>query len=216
MIYDENGVQVRTIPAVHADQSVSFILEWNDLSFAFSSDTSPNKWWVEHTKGVDLSIHEVVLPTELWITLYNLDPIGAVLASTQAHTPPQAFGKVMSMTEPRLAVAYHLQNDADTAPVVLEAIRETYDGPLDLATDFMTWNVTKDGIRTRIAIPNHERFPEPAQSPFKRAEADPYEWTETTFSGYEPETAAIINNLVDKFNEEFGTDVQPTTTAPRN
>jgi ribonuclease Z len=28
VIYEENGVQVRTIPAIHTDQSVSFILEW--------------------------------------------------------------------------------------------------------------------------------------------------------------------------------------------
>ncbi len=215
VIYDENGVQVRTIPAVHADQSVSFILEWNGLSFAFSSDTSPNRWWVEHTKGVDLSIHEAVLPVEMWISKYNLDPIGAVMAGTQAHTPPQAFGKVMDLTKPRLAVAYHFQNDAETAPVMLEAIRETYDGPLDLATDFMVWNVTKDEIRTRMAIPNHERFPEPALREFKRSEVQAYEWTATTFDGYEPETAAVINKLVDAFNEQYGTDVKPTTTAPR-
>ena len=31
VIYDENGVQVQTIPAIHADQAVSFILEWNGL-----------------------------------------------------------------------------------------------------------------------------------------------------------------------------------------
>jgi ribonuclease Z len=216
VIYDENDVQVRTIPAVHADQSVSFLLEWNGLKFAFSSDTSPNKWWVKYTQGFDLSIHEVVLPPEMWVTRYYLDPIGAVTAGTQAHTPPQAFGKVMSMTKPRMAVAYHFQNDADTAPVVLEGIRETYDGPLDLATDFMVWNVTKDEIRTRMAIPNHERFPEPAQREFMRnTEAEPYVWTETTFAGYEPETAAVINKLLDEFNEKFGTDVKPTTTAPR-
>ena len=107
VIFDENGVQVRTIPAVHADQSVSFILEWNDLKFAFSSDTSPNRWWVEHTQEADLSIHEVVLPPEMWVTKYYIDPIGAVAAGTQAHTPPQAFGKVMAMTQPRMAVAYH-------------------------------------------------------------------------------------------------------------
>ncbi|MGI9319163.1 MAG: guanitoxin biosynthesis MBL fold metallo-hydrolase GntH [bacterium] len=216
VIYDENGVQVRTIPAVHADQSVSFILEWNGLKFAYSSDTSPNRWWVKHTQDADISIHEVVLPPEMWVTKYYLDSVGAVMASTQAHTPPQAFGKVMAMTKPRMAVAYHFQNDADTAPVVLEGIREIYDGPLSLATDFMTWNITSDEIRVRMAAPNHERFPEPPQREFvPNRDAKPYEWTETTFDGYQPEIAAVINKLVDAFNEEFGTDVKPTTTAPR-
>ena len=40
VIYQENGVTIRTIPAIHAlDGPVSFILEWNGLKFAFSSDT---------------------------------------------------------------------------------------------------------------------------------------------------------------------------------
>ena len=44
-IYKENGVTIKSIPAIHAvDGSVSFILEWNGLKFAFSSDTYPNKW----------------------------------------------------------------------------------------------------------------------------------------------------------------------------
>jgi hypothetical protein len=29
-------------------------------------------------------------------------------------------------------------------------VRRTYDGPLDLATDYMVWNVTKDEIRDRL------------------------------------------------------------------
>jgi ribonuclease Z len=214
VIYDENGVQVRTIPAIHSDQSVSFILEWNGLKFAFSSDTMPNKWWLEHTKGVDLAVHEVVLPPELWVEKYNLDPQGAVLAGTQAHTTPEAFGKVMSMTQPRRAVAYHFQNDFDTGPVVYDAIRTTYDGPLDLALDFMVWNVTKDAIRTRMAVPNHERLPEPPQ---RLAEAsrgkDAYVMDPFNLEGIERETAAVINGVLERFNEKFGTDVKPLLTG---
>ena len=62
-IFNENGVSIRTIPAIHAlDGSVSFILEWNGLKFSFSSDTYPNKWWMEHTKNSDLAIHECFAP----------------------------------------------------------------------------------------------------------------------------------------------------------
>ena len=49
VIYEENGVTIRTIPAIHIfDGPVSFILEWNGLKFAYSSDTFPNKWWMQH------------------------------------------------------------------------------------------------------------------------------------------------------------------------
>ena len=65
-IYQENGVTIRTIPAIHAlDGSVSFILEWNGLKFAYSSDTFPNKWWKEHAAGSDIAIHECFASPEL-------------------------------------------------------------------------------------------------------------------------------------------------------
>jgi ribonuclease Z len=67
VIYDKNGVQVRSIPAIHGDQSMSFILKWKGLQFAFSSDTLPNKWWVAHTKGVDLAVHECFFPPDLMV-----------------------------------------------------------------------------------------------------------------------------------------------------
>ena len=214
VIYDENGVQIRTLPAIHGDQSVSFLLEWNGLTFAFSSDTTPNKWWIEHTKGVDLSIHECVLPPELWVEKYSMDVEGAVLAGTQGHTTPAAFGKVMSMTKPRHAVAYHFQNDFDTGPLVEQAIRTTYDGPLDLAIDFMVWNVTREGTRTRMAIPNPDRFPEPTQTETIPQEGTAgYEWDPFNFSGIERETAAVTNEVVKAFNERYGTDVKPSLSG---
>ena len=55
VIYDENGVIIRSLPAIHLEQSASLILEWNGLKLAYSGDTIPNKWWIKHTKGVDLS-----------------------------------------------------------------------------------------------------------------------------------------------------------------
>jgi ribonuclease Z len=58
-IYEENGVTIRTFPAIHSiDGPVSYSLEWNGLKFVFSSDTYPNKWFVEYAKDADLVIHE--------------------------------------------------------------------------------------------------------------------------------------------------------------
>ena len=52
-IYNENGVVIRTIPAIHAgDGPVSFILEWNGTtSSIYAGDTAPNKWFMEHCEG---------------------------------------------------------------------------------------------------------------------------------------------------------------------
>jgi len=86
VIYNENGVTIRTIPAIHAlDGPVSFILEWNGLKFAYSSDTFPNKWWIEHTKGADIAIHECFLPPEDLIRKQKFLPVVALGVGTGAH-----------------------------------------------------------------------------------------------------------------------------------
>ena len=44
VIYSENGVVIRSIPAIHSlDCEVSFILEWKGLKFVYGSETYPNK-----------------------------------------------------------------------------------------------------------------------------------------------------------------------------
>ncbi len=130
VIFDENGVVIRSIPAIHAiDGAVSFILEWNGLKFVYGGDTFPNKWYVEHAKGADLAIHECFLPPTLMITKQGFTPSEGLMVASQAHSSPEQFGKVMSMVKPRIGVGYHFYNDFDTAPEVLERVRKTYSGP---------------------------------------------------------------------------------------
>ncbi len=137
-IFNENGVVIRTIPAIHAlDGPVSFILEWNGLKLAYSSDTFPNKWWMEYATGSDIAIHECFASPKILIDRQKFLPQTALMVGTQVHTSPAQFGKVMALTQPRLAVGYHFFNDFDTEPAVLADIRKTYDGPLALATDYM-------------------------------------------------------------------------------
>jgi ribonuclease Z len=71
----------------------------------------------------------------------------------------------MSMVKPRHAVAYHFFKDTDTTGPVLERVRKTYDGPLSLAEDYMVWNVTKDGIRERMAVVDEHTWNPPLAYP---------------------------------------------------
>ena len=216
VIYNENGVQVRTTPAIHGEQSVSFILEWNGLKLAYSSDSLPAISYSKYTKDSDISIHECFLPPAMMMSKLGMTASEAVFVGTQAHTSAQAFGKLMSITKPKLAVCYHFQNDNDTAIAVYDDIRKTYDGPLDLATDFMVWNITKDDIRTRMAVPNHESFPTPAQrekqSPDSMAILSEL-FSETTLGEVEPESARVTNQQIEEFNKTHGTNVKPGLTA---
>ncbi len=166
VVYQDNGVTMRSWPAIHAiDGPVSYSLEWNGLKFVFSSDTYPNKWFIEFAKNADLAIHECFIAVPSLIRKLGFTPEAALTVGTQIHTAPEAFGKVMSTIKPRQAVAYHFFKDYDTTPLVFERIRKTYDGPLSLATDFMVWNVTKDGVRERMALVEEHTWAPPMASP---------------------------------------------------
>ena len=151
VVYDQNGVVVRSIPAIHAgDGPVSFIIEYAGLKLVFGGDTSPNKWFVEYAKDSDFVIHEAFATPEFFVTGYNQPPQLAWRACCEFHTSGQAFGKIMSEVKPRHAVAYHSFEEAQDG--VRDGIRETYDGPLSMAVDMMVWNITKDDVVERMAV----------------------------------------------------------------
>ena len=210
VIYDEDGVVVRTIPAIHLEGSVSLILEWKGMKIAFSGDTLANQWWTKAAAGADLAIHEAFLPNRDFVEKYKFQPAEAIYVSTMVHTTAPVFGKIMSMIKPKHAVAYHFQNDPETIPEMVTAVRKIYDGPVDFAVDGMVWNITKDGVRTRVAMLNSQPFPPP--SLVERQQEAPggekYETPKWILDGYEWETLPVMDEIHKEFNEEFGTDFE--------
>jgi ribonuclease Z len=209
VIYNDNGVVIRSIPAIHFEQSASFILEWNGMKLAFSGDSIPNKWWIEHTKGVDFAIHECFLTPNLAIAKWGFSDREALNALTKIHATAALFGKAMAMTKPKHAVAYHFQNDADTLPGVMAAVRQVYDGPVDYAQDFMVWNITKDGVRTRMAVPNREAYPTPPLAEKVIAEGgERYMTPAWVLDGWPKEANEMAEQIYEDFNKEHGTDFE--------
>ena len=209
-IYQENGVTIRSIPAIHAlDGPVSFILEWNGLKLAYSSDTYPNRWWMEHAKGVDIAIHECFAPPSVLIEKQKFLPQTALNVGTQVHTSPAQFGKVMALIQPRMAVGYHFFNDYDTLPIVHSQVRQTYDGELALATDYMVFNVTKDDIRVRMASIDEDIWPQPATQPKLPPDlSQRIGFSKEIMAGREV-FKDVVKKLYDDINEKYGSDAKP-------
>jgi ribonuclease Z len=140
------------------------------------------------------------------IDKFKFTPQSALSVGTQIHTAPEAFGKVMSRVRPRMAVAYHFFKDFDTAGDILQRIRTTYDGPLSLAEDYMVWNVTKDSIRTRLAIIDEDVWPPPATE--KPALPDPSQ--RIPYSDFIAEGKLDITKtlqpIFDEVNKQYGID----------
>jgi ribonuclease Z len=155
VIYQENGVTIRSIPAIHAgDGPVSFIVEYAGLKVVFGGDTSPNKWFVEYAKDADVVIHESFNPPGIFATLGAQPAQLAWRACCEFHTSGPSFGKIMSTIKPRHAIAYHALLDQGTQQYnqYYDGIRSTYDGPLSIGSDLMVWNVTKDEILERMTV----------------------------------------------------------------
>ena len=203
----ENGVTIRSIPAL--DGSVSYILEWKGLKFFFSSDTYPNKWEMEYAKNADLVIHECFAPPSIMVDKQKFPPADALNVATQVHSSPAMFGKVMSLIKPRLAVGYHVFNDFDTLPQILKEIRTTYDGPVEVATDYMVFNVTKEKIRVRMAAIEESVWPLPSVT--DKLPADPKK--RVGFSKYIIGGRVVFEDVVrtyyEQTNKKYGTNLKP-------
>ena len=175
----EKDIKVSWFPAIHdRNGSISYLLEWGGRSLVFSGDTKPNRFMLNVLAGrerpVDLLIHEMVLPAEVWTAAANGGQVGdAALLTARAvqensHTPEMALGYVLRQAEqagraPRLAIGTHFQASDDTLRPAFEAVRQWYGGPFTVATDLMVINVGKKQIRQRRAVvSDFSQLPPPA------------------------------------------------------
>jgi ribonuclease Z len=205
VIYQENGVTVRSWPAIHSgDGPISYSLEWNGYKVVIGGDTAPNKWYLEYGKNADLAIHEAFMTSKTFVDKYGQPPQLAARINLTFHTSAQAFGKIMSVVKPRHAAAYHFFDDDDTRYLIYDGIRETYDGPLSMATDNMVWNITRDAVVERRVIspddawdvPGPNRTPPPDRS--RKSE-----YTKFTLDG-RYDTSDVDGVWLKRFMQEYG------------
>jgi ribonuclease Z len=205
IVYQENGVTIRSWPAIHAgDGPVSFALTWNGYKIVYSGDTTATKWTLEYAKDADVVIHEVMpMPGDM-VKWYNQPPERGMRASCGFHTCPPAFGKIMSILKPRHSVAFHWFNDEATRFNQYDGIRQTYAGPVSMATDMMVWNVRRDEIVERMAVSTDDAWDVPGpgrpQPPDGKV---PSQYTEFILKG-RFDTTKAEKQTRKEFNEKYG------------
>ncbi len=207
VVYQENGVTIRSYPAIHTgDGPVSYSLEYKGMKVVIGGDTFPNRWFIKYAKGADLVIHEAFMAPELFVKLYNMPPQLAWRACCGFHTSGQAFGKVMSTVKPRHAVAYHFFNEEAIRYSLYDNIRETYDGPLSMATDMMVWNISKDKITERMAVSTEDAWPVPTDAiPPKPEPGYPNPYSKWILEGrldelVQPAQKRMLDDHMEKYN----------------
>jgi len=177
------GLKITHFPALHTRQgSVSYKLEWTPpnvpgartLSMIFSGDTKPNTNMVEQASGVDVLVHEMVMPPYEWARRLQGQEPGEYLLNyltnvqNSSHTTQGAFGYLLTQISPRarLTVATHFQAQDDTIASARTSL-DAYGIPRSdytFAEDFMVLNVTEDTIRQRRLEVSRFAFAAPSET----------------------------------------------------
>lgn len=163
IVYDENGVTVRSFPAIHCiDGPVGYRLDWNGLSVVYAGDGKPSRFTVDNSRGVDVLIHEAFVPAAEYAVKTHLPLAVARNICHGVHCPPRSAGKVFDLCQPRLGVMYHTMISEDLRIPVIDDARATWKGPLVLAEDLLVLNITREGITQRKAVVPDLAWPAPA------------------------------------------------------
>ncbi len=160
VVYEENGITVTQFPAIHAMAgAISYRIDWNGMSIVYSGDTKINNFMVEQGQNVDLLIHEAFMPAEILSEQTGMALENAMIVVNEYHTPPKAAGVVFELTQPKMAVMYHVWVTEETVPLLFDDLRIPYLGPVTLAQDFTVFNLTPDSIVVRQALVDDAPWP---------------------------------------------------------
>ncbi|HQQ60627.1 MAG TPA: hypothetical protein PKU89_04740 [Kiritimatiellia bacterium] len=193
------GVTITHFPVIHCRRgSMGYKLDWRtpdgtNLTVIYTSDTKPETNCIEQAKnddkGVDVFIHEMVVPPAVWAYKnmgldappepeddnyeeYQATVEGLTFVQNSSHTPQGAFGYLLSQIEPRpkLTVATHFPVADDTVASAFDSVKAhcpdvVMGKDIVWSFDLMVLRVFPDRIEQCRADVSRYSFNPPVQSP---------------------------------------------------
>jgi ribonuclease Z len=152
VIYENNGVKVTAFVVDHGPTKPAFDyrVDYAGHSVAMSGDTRFSENLIQHSRGVDLLIHEssgagrvaAPNPGETERERIQREKVAAI------HTSAAETAVVFNRVKPRLAVYAH-----GGGPLTVAEARKTYVGPLEDGEDLMTIE-----IGDRVEVRRHDKI----------------------------------------------------------
>lgn len=138
VVYRDDNVTVTAFPARHEEMVDSFSFRFDawDRSVVISGDTAPTQAMLDHSRGCHVLVHEA----------YSLSEASRVARPSlefrrRHHTSSRELAEIANVVKPDLLVAYHRSTGDNYPPgldeedVLVQEIRETYDGKVAAARD---------------------------------------------------------------------------------
>ena len=152
LVYCQAGVTVSTFDVDHGDlvkPARGYKITYAGHTVVISGDTRYSTNVEQAATGADLLIHEVaMIPQAL---LDNYPAYQAILAH---HISPEDAGRLFAVARPKLAAYSHIVLSGlpsagipfPTTADLVTATRTTYDGPLVVGADLMTFKIDDSGV----------------------------------------------------------------------
>ncbi len=140
VVYDRDGLRVTAFAVDHgtfAVPALGYRVDYRGRSAVVSGDMRFDARIVEHAKGVDVMVVEVISP-EVEARRAQVQDPKALARILARHISPDQAGTLFAKVGPRLAVFTHIVPSPATAEDLVPVARKTYAGPLAVGYDLMT------------------------------------------------------------------------------
>ena len=159
-VYDRDGVRISSFPVVHIqDGAVGYRLDFAGRSVVFSGDTRPCHPLLEACDGADLLVHETFPSADVFAQKAGVPLDFAERVVQGAHTSPTMAGRVFARAQARMSVMWHLAVDHQVVARAYADMRRQYGGPVTIAQDLTTFDISPHAIRTFQSPVNQTPWP---------------------------------------------------------
>jgi len=146
IVYEKDGIRITAFLVDHSDfidSALGYRFDYKGHSVVISGDTRYSENLIKYAKGVDVLIHEVIVVKE---ELMQKSELARQIVNF--HTTPEQAGKIFSLTQPRLAVYYHIAKPPldpsiplPTNADIISQTRKSYTGRLEVGEDLMVIDI---------------------------------------------------------------------------
>lgn len=132
VVFEKNDLRIEAFPVDHGDIKPAFgyRITTDDRTIVISGDTAISATLEDMAAGADILFHEVISDSGLMRTSEAFQAY-----HQRSHTTATELGKLASRIRPGLMVLYHGLYYGLPESIVIDEVRQEYDGPVVLAND---------------------------------------------------------------------------------